>query len=177
MKRNHRRHQQHRPRIRRRSRPGSVPGTVVAAHDARQTVIRVIAYGPEGYFEDEVGEVKAIRPYLERYSTCWINVDGLANTQVIRELGELFGLHALALEDVVNVHQRAKVEPYTAHLFIVARMVSLQTAMHSEQLSMFVGNKYVLTFQEAHGDCFDPVRERLRKNNGRIRQSGSDYLM
>jgi magnesium transporter len=77
---------------------------------------------------------------------------------------------------VVNVHQRAKVEEYGDELFIVARMADLGCGAATEQLSMFVGKNYVLTFQEEPGDCWDPVRERIRKGVGRIRGAGPDYL-
>ncbi len=108
----------------------------------------------------------------------WINVDGLGDTNTIRQIGELFGLHSLALEDVINVHQRAKVEPYSDHLFIVTRLIALTAPEHleSEQISIFLGKNYVLTFQQRPGDCFDPVRERIRTSRGRIRAAGADYL-
>jgi magnesium transporter len=104
-------------------------------------------------------------------------VDGLGNTNTIKQIGELFGFHPLALEDVINVHQRAKVEPYGEHLFIVTRLVAL-TAEHleSEQISIFLGKDFVVTFQQHTGDCFDPVRERIRTSRGRIREAGADYL-
>lgn len=177
MARKRHRHQQHRPRIRRSSRPGTVPGTLNAAQDSRPSVLHVMGYDAHDFGEATLQSVDELRPFSQRFAYCWINVDGLANTELVRRLGELFGLHALALEDVVNVHQRAKVEPFTSHLFVVARMVSLANDLQSEQVSMFVGANYLLTFQDLPGDCFDPVRERLRKNSGRIRSSGPDYLM
>jgi magnesium transporter len=77
---------------------------------------------------------------------------------------------------VVNVHQRPKVEEYEDHLFIVSRMVSVNDPPHTEQIAMFLGAGYLLTFQEATGDCFDGVRDRIRRHRGLIRESGADYL-
>ena len=84
----------------------------------------------------------------------------------------------MSLEDVVNVHQRAKVEPYGRYHFIVGRMVNNlgDEDLSTEQLSIFLGRNYVLTFQEQPGDCFDAVRDRISKGGGRIRNCGPDYL-
>jgi magnesium transporter len=86
-------------------------------------------------------------------------------------------LHPLALEDVVNVHQRPKIEQYTGNIFVVTRMLRIEERLESEQLSIFVGSNYVLTFQEAlPGDCFGPLRDRLRNLDPAIHDHGSDYL-
>ncbi len=101
---------------------------------------------------------------------------GLGDTEVVARLGELFGLHPLALEDVLNNHQRSKVELYGDHLFIVARMLEGGTALVTDQLGMFLGKSFVITFQHLKGDCFDPLRERIRRERGIVRTSGPDYL-
>jgi len=107
----------------------------------------------------------------------WVNVDGLGDTATLQKIAEIFGVHKLAMEDVVHVHQRAKVEEYEERLFIVIRMPELtDDGVRTEQLSVFLGPDFVLTFQEKEGDCLDPVRERIRKSKGRIRHAGSDYL-
>jgi magnesium transporter len=82
----------------------------------------------------------------------------------------------LALEDVVNVHQRAKVEDYDDHLFVVVRMVDPTNTHETEQFAMFVGTDFVLTFQERPGDCFGMVRHRLRDAKGQMQRRGADYL-
>lgn len=164
----------------RKLRPGSAPGTLHADPDAPKPVIRVMAYGPGEMVGDEVHDPRELGSYLERFPVTWVNVDGLGDTDVLREIGEVFGLHDLALEDVVNVFQRAKVESYPDHLFIVLRMVSLQEGphpeVHNEQVSLFLGPGYLLSFQEREGDCFGAVRERLRAGRERIRNGSADYL-
>ncbi len=94
----------------------------------------------------------------------------------IETLGRVFGLHRLALEDVVNVHQRPKVEEYRDHLFAVTRSATLDDRVDTEQLSLFVGSDWVLTFQERAGDAWEPVRDRLRAGRGRIQGAGAGYL-
>ncbi len=88
----------------------------------------------------------------------------------------MFGLHRLALEDVLNTHQRPKAEEFDDHIFFVTRMFRPDTAARTEQLSIFLGKDFVLSFQEEHGDCLEPVRERIRKGRGRVRDKRADYL-
>ncbi len=159
-----------------RNPPGSSPGTMIADPQAPHPQIRVMAYGPDSMTEGEITDVNTIRGYIGKWQVTWINVDGLGDVTTIARLGEMFDLHRLAQEDVVNVHQRAKAELYGNHYFIVARMTELSEHLETDQLSMFLGKNYVLTFQETAGDCFDPVRQRIRKAGGRIRKSGPDYL-
>jgi magnesium transporter len=162
--------------VRRRTPPGSAPGTLVADPSAPKPVIRVMAYGPAGMVEKTIPDVSALPDFLARWPVTWINVDGLGDTSVIGKLGEIFDIHRLAQEDIINVHQRAKAEIYRKHYFIVARMTEVATPLSFDQLSLFLGPNYILTFQETPGDCFDPVRERIRKAGGRIRNAGPDYL-
>jgi len=162
--------------IERRTSPGAPPGSLVVDPHAPLPIIRVIAYGSETVHEELVEDVSRIGSYLGRQPVTWVNVDGLGDAAVIRKLGEIFGIHRLALEDIINSHQRAKVDQYDNHLFVVGRMVEMADHVETEQLSLFLGKSYVLTFQERVGDAFDPVRERIRKAGGRVRNAGPDYL-
>jgi magnesium transporter len=161
---------------RRRSPPGTAPGTIVVSPDARPTVLTVFAYNGERCVEEHPSSVSEIREFLDKYPVTWVNVDGLGDQHVIEELGRLFRLHPLALEDVVNTHQRPKVDQYEGHLFIVMRMMQRNAILAEEQVSIFVGKNFVLTFQEnLPGDSFGPVRQRLR-SGGPLSSKGADYL-
>ncbi len=162
--------------VHRRTRPGASPGTIKVDPQAPQPVITLVAYGPDTLEERRLASPAEIRPYLGKFPVVWINVGGLGDAAVIEQIGKLFGLHRLALEDVVNVHQRAKAEEYDEQLFLVTRMVSLPEHVTTEQLSIFLGAGYVVTFQENGGDCLDPVRRRIREKIGRIRMLTPDYL-
>ena len=168
-------------RIRRRTPPGSSPGTLVVDPAAPSPVVWMISFGPNAVEEGEVDErdlreLSRISHSLQHHPVTWINIDGLGDAQTLQRVADLFGLHRLALEDIVNTHQRAKVEAYGEELFLVARMVSYSGRIATEQLSMFLGRNFVLTFQEAPGDCLEPVRQRIRNAIGKIRSSGADYL-
>jgi magnesium transporter len=163
--------------FRRQTLPGAVPGTLEIDPVAPFPKIRVIGYSPEKIEEHEITEVAQLPAFLEAWPMTWINVDGLGDSHSLLALAEIFQIHKLALEDVVHVHQRSKVDEYENNLFIVARMASIESdVLETEQLSIFLGDGYIVTFQEKEGDCLEPVRERIRKGKGRIRSSGADYL-
>ncbi len=162
--------------FRRRTKPGSVPGTIRSDPTLPATVCDIVAYGPVDIEERQEASVEDIPELADRFTVCWVNVVGLGSAEVLKKIGEYHKMHPLALEDVVNTHQQAKVEEYDGQLFIVVRMARQTPRLWTEQISMLVGEKFVVTFQEQAGDCFDTVRQRIRKSSGRIRSRGSDYL-
>jgi magnesium transporter len=166
-------------RFRRRSPPGSTPGTVAVDPKASRPVVRVMSYGPDDLEErgiDAPDGLDAVAELVGRRPVTWVDVQGLGDAATITRLGEIFGLHPLAMEDVVNTHQRSKVEDYGAYLFIVIRAITPGDELDTEQIGLFLGENFVLTFQERLGDCYDPVRTRLRTARGKIRGAGADYL-
>jgi magnesium transporter len=167
----------HKVKFSRRSLPGSAPGTLIADPNALQPTVRLVAYGPAGVLEEEIADVRTIVHRLQEWPVAWIRVAGLGDVSLIAKLGEIFNLHRLALEDVVNVHQRPKVEQYKGHCYVVVRLVRDETSFASEQVSIFLGRNFVLTFQERPGDFFDPIIQRIRGGIGRIRTAGTDHLV
>ncbi|MFW6050051.1 MAG: magnesium/cobalt transporter CorA [Myxococcota bacterium] len=158
--------------------PGAPPGTLHVDPEAPAPRIDVFAYGPDGMTESKVRSPDELRAYLDRWAVTWVNVEGLGDADVLVRIGEVFGLHALALEDVVHLNQRPKAEPYRDHFYVVTHMAHVVAdRIETEQLSLFVGKGFVLTFQERPGaDSLDPVRARIREGRGRIRSMGADYL-
>jgi magnesium transporter len=153
--------------------------------------MQAFSYGPAEIHERAITDVSKLGEIVGQQPVTWLNVDGVGHAGTVEQIGRIFGLHPLALEDVVHVHQRAKVEAYDGLLFIVARMERIDDGgpsakaetptgspcLETEQLSIFLGPNFVITFQEeGEEDCLEPLRERLRKNLGRIRQAGADHL-
>jgi magnesium transporter len=101
---------------------------------------------------------------------------GLGDVGLIEAIGDLFGLHRLALEDVVNVGQRPKADFFDDHVFVVLKMLSGDSVAAAEQLSLFFGKGFVITFQEKPGDAFEPVRARIAERRPRLANGRSDYL-
>ncbi|MDI9613785.1 MAG: magnesium/cobalt transporter CorA [Acidobacteriota bacterium] len=175
MTRRSRRHP-HAPSSHRRALPGSAPGTLIPDPEAARTRVRITAYDPERVLEKDINDIGEIRTVLEQWPVVWIQVTGLGDLPVVTQLGELFGLHRLALEDVINVHQRPKVEQYSDYCYIVVRAAHDRDGYGSDQISLFLGKGFVLSFQEREHDFFNPVLERIRGGKGRIRQAGPDHL-
>ncbi|MBU1641661.1 MAG: magnesium/cobalt transporter CorA [Proteobacteria bacterium] len=160
---------------------GQVPGELVfiGKQKVQDATIKVIDYTKDSLTELELHDIKEGIVFKESETVTWVNINGLHDTEVIREIGQGFGLHALSLEDIVNTGQRPKMEEFDDYLFFVIKMMRYDQAdgkIHSEQLSMVLGTTFLLTFQERPGDVFEPVRERIRKHKGRIRGVGIDYL-
>jgi len=164
-----------------RIRPGTAPGTLPAPEPGGTAVrrIAVITYTRDGVTETE-GKTLDEALAAAGPGVQWINVDA-PDATALQQLGARFGLHPLALEDVLSTPQRPKVERYADHYFIVLHMLRCTTPgladIDDEQVSVFFGRDWVITIQErTGGDVFDPVREAIRKARGRVRDAGADYL-
>lgn len=166
----------HRQPLRRMDTLGAAPGSIIVDPSAPDSVVHVTHYDAESISERKLTDVSDVKQDLARGGVTWINVDGLGSAATLKQLATLFHLHPLAMEDAVNVHQRPKVDRYGEQLFIALRMDARSNEMRTEQVSMFVGRGFVITFLEDPGDCFDPVRRRLRECDGLIRRRGADYL-
>jgi magnesium transporter len=163
--------------------PGSSPATLLplpAECDAQKPVIKLVEYDLHSINERVVENLADLPdPTLKDGKVRWLDVDGLGDIEVLKAVGEKYGLHPLALEDVLNMGQRPKVDTYDEHLFIVMDMVYYdgERRMCGEQISMFLCENILITVQEEIGqDVFDPVRARLHAGRGYIRKSGADYL-
>ncbi|MBU0743608.1 magnesium/cobalt transporter CorA [bacterium] len=157
------------------------PGTVEFHGEKRveRVTIKVIDYQGDRFEEREIDDFHECFTYRNTDTVTWINVNGLHDTDLLRELGAHYGLHSLVLEDIVNTHQRPKMEDFGDYIYLVCRMLSFNSenlSLASEQLSLVLGRNFVLSFQERPGDVLEPVRERLRLGKGRIRTNGPGYL-
>jgi magnesium transporter len=178
------------PRRWKKAAPGSQAGIEpheLAPVSAKPVSVRitVIDYAPE---RAAVEDIQDLPRFLETHRpdwsvVRWINVDGLKDLGVIRALAEKYRLHPLAIEDVLHVPQRPKVQAYEeeagyqARLFIIVRELELrENILHTEQVSIFVGHKTVLTFQETPGDVWDPIRQRIRSAGSSLRKNDASFL-
>ena len=158
---------------------GASPGTLVIADDAPPTMLRMISYDREEVREQDIHTAEELSVAFDPGNVTWVDVQGFGDEQLIRNIGEVFSLHPLAMEDVVNMPQRPKAEIYDGQVLIITRMVRMNGSadVDMEQVTIVMGENYVLTFQERYGDVLDPVRQRIRAGKGRpIRCHGSDYL-
>lgn len=163
------------------SEPGTAPATlsVPPSVSALPPRLRYTRYDKDSIEEHTVSSVSEIPAPTPTGAVLWVEMDGLSDLSLLNELGEKFALHPLALEDVLNLGQRPKVEPYENHLFIVAQMLAAEDdgSVSREQVSMFLGPGFLLTIEEdPETDTFRPVHERLRTARGMVRKMGPDYL-
>lgn len=160
---------------------GMPPGTLVLprGQNPETAEITLIGYDDSTFLEQKVSGIKEACEISSRLPVAWININGINDTSMIEEAGKLFRLHPLHLEDIMNTDQRPKIEEHENYLFIIMKMIYMAAsdeAIEYEQLSIFLVNNTVITFQEKEGDVFDPVRKRIRNAKGRIRREGADYL-
>ncbi len=161
---------------------GLPPGTLVHIGERKvnQARIDMMRYTPDGYQELQLHSIEKVNELKSAPGAItWINIEGVHDTVLMEGVGTAFGIHPLVLEDIVNTQQRPKFEDYDKFLYIVFRMLNTRQSRHGiggEQVSLLLGKKLVITFQESPGDVFDTVRERIRAGKGRIRKMGADYL-
>jgi magnesium transporter len=160
---------------------GARPGTLARSDDAEPTLVRTVRFDENGVTDEVLADGPLPSPSDD--DKLWLDVRGLRDLEMLQRIGESFSMHALALEDVVNVPQRPKAEIYeadssAAQYLCIFRVVSLtdQGELATEQLSVVLGRRFVLTFQEGHDDSLKPIRKRLRSPQARLRRFGPDYL-
>lgn len=153
------------------------PGTLIAPVDAKPTHLRVTGYGPQRMVDRSDATLKDVAATLGKHPVTWIDATGLADLEMIAALGQQLNLHPLALEDLVNLPQRSKIEAYPNHLYCVVQMPPLKDQVRASQLSLFLGRDFVLSWREAQSDRFQVVRKRMEVASGVTRSSGGDYLL
>ncbi|ELS04137.1 magnesium Mg(2+) and cobalt Co(2+) transport protein CorA [Xenococcus sp. PCC 7305] len=160
--------------------PGSLPGTLQISQDAIFPPIDLIDYNSEQVRLHHDLAPEACGPYFYTNSVSWFNIGGLGNEDFWHQIGTVFSLHPLVLEDIVNVPQQPKIEDYQEQLVIITHMVmpnSENEVFRLEQVSFVLGQHYLLTVQEEpEQDCLEPIRQRIKFQKGNIRNKGTDYL-
>jgi len=160
---------------------GMSPGTLMHIGEKKieKPRISLMHYDQERLEEKALRSIEESFPYKDAPPVTWINVDGLHEVGIIEKIGPPFGIHPLTLEDIVNTGQRAKVDDFEDYIYIVFKMLIFdETTFHisSEQVSLILGPRFIISFQEIEGDVFNFVRERIRKGRIHMRKSGPDYL-
>jgi magnesium transporter len=141
--------------------------------------IAVIDYDETDFSEREIDDVDEVAAFRETPTVTWVNVRGVRDTETVNRLGEIFGLHPLVVEDILDTSRRPKLEDMVNYVFLSVKQFCQQGKPDRpalEQVSIVIGKHFVLTFEERDDGVFEPVREKLRKYKGRIRKMGADYL-
>jgi magnesium transporter len=154
-----------------------MPGSLFIDQDALPPSIDIICYNESELVETDIDSVDELAQHQVEGGVTWVNVVGLGSVELLHDIAKRWNLHLLAMEDVVSIPQRAKLDQYGDHLFFVTHMPHLvDDVLGTEQFSFFFAENFIITFQEREGDCFKQVRTRLREGRGRLRKRRADYL-
>ncbi len=165
----------------RSAKSGLGPGSLVHIGDKSELAvkIRVIDYDHHKVDEMTIDEFDQCNILRDSTSVSWVDIDGIHDAHIIEEIGKKFGIHVLVLEDIMNSTSRPKVEFFDTYMFITLKMLELEAdskLLNVEQLSLIVGEKYLIMFQEHPGDSFNPIRKRIRSAQGKVRSKDAYYL-
>lgn len=160
---------------------GLAPGSLVliGRQKMETPLLHVMEYDATNISEKEIGSVSELSYPTRKEKVTWLNIYGIHDLDLIKDVGETINIPSLLLEDILNTDQRPKYESFENLDAFILKMLFYDEEINrikAEQISLIVGENFVLTLQERKGDVFDPVRERIRNNKGRVRLMDSDYL-
>ncbi|MDA3928955.1 MAG: magnesium/cobalt transporter CorA [Prolixibacteraceae bacterium] len=160
---------------------GQAPGamTFIGRKKMEKPRFRIMSYDEKNFREKETVDAASMLTHLQKNAVNWINIDGLHDHKEIMEVGMAFNLSPLVLEDIVNTDQRPKVIEDDDNLVVFLKQLTYEASdhsVHADQITLILGENYVISFQEEVGAFFNTIRERMRQNVGKIRTSNSDYL-
>ena len=161
----------------RTSKRGLSPGSLVYTGQKHLEKVRisVLFYNEYELFEYEDIAIEELESIQKKHTgVCWLNIEGLHDEAIIEQIGDIFNIHRLSLEDILNTGQRPKLDETPEYIFSVLKMFSDK---EDEQISFILTENALLTFQERPGDVFDFVRKRIREGKGYVRKRNSGYLM
>ncbi|MFD2784014.1 magnesium/cobalt transporter CorA [Hymenobacter rubripertinctus] len=167
-------------RLLREQQIGQRPGTLILRADALPPRLLLTTYDEDFFHEHAYASYDELLHFFRQHpdKKHWLDVRGYNDLDLMQRLQADFRIHPLQMEDVLGDYQRAKVEETDDGLFLVSRMTEFTRLLDIEddQLSIFTGDNYVLTFQDDYDDCLEPVRVRLRMGRTNIRRHSPLYL-
>jgi len=161
---------------------GLPPGSLIHIGDKKSETVQIslLSYTEDG-FQDKPVDINKMSSLIPSKSGIhWISVEGIHDVDVIKNLGDTFGLHPLVLEDILNTDHRPKIENYDKYTYIVAKLLlydEKQKEFTTEQESFILGENYVISFSERKTEIYNTVQERIRQGAGHTRKMGADYLL
>jgi magnesium transporter len=141
--------------------------------------ISILHYDKNESLFKEKASLEDCRLFKDKQGTTWINIDGVTDINLLRSIGEVFGLHELTVQDIANTEHRVKYEDFGHYLVVIMKMLEFRVkdkSIYAEQLSIVFGSNFVITFQEKPGDFFGPLRDEIKIADSVVRKMGSDYL-
>lgn len=160
---------------------GLPPGSLIHVGDVVESVgnISIIDYNKGKFEQKKLSSIDEIIQYKDSDSVTWVTIEGLANVGVVERIGDIFDVHQLVLEDILNTNQRPKFEEYDDHLYIVLKCLlpsSQGFSVSNEQVSLLVLKNFVIMFKEKQDEVFNPIQQRIKSSTGKFVSLGADYL-
>lgn len=141
------------------------------------TTIDLIEYNKEQVIATSVKDIEDTKHSLTTSSISWINIIGLHIIEQFQKIYSIYKVHPIILENIIKSNQRPRVEDHTDYLYITMKMLYNEDNKYtSEQISFILGDTYLLSFQELPKDVFSDIRVRLTIDDGRLRNSNTNYL-
>jgi magnesium transporter len=155
------------------------PTVETQRQDATRTVVTVYDYDANTMKEYKMERVEDSFSHLHNEHISWINIDGIVKADV-EKIAAQFGIHPLITEDILSIGQRPKMDEVEGVFYCLLNMLYFNAKhgnVETEQVSIVLGKNFVITFQEdPDRDVFNPIRDKLRIQNSKLRQRGADYL-
>jgi len=160
---------------------GLPPGSMIYVGEQKVEKIKIILteYDAEEVESCEINSVEEVEPYTDTLKVTWVNVCGLHETDFLKQIGEKFSIHPLVLEDILNTETRPKIEITDEYIFIVIKLLNYNSdekEINSEQVSFILGKNFVFSFLEKNDTIFNPIKDRISNQSGKVRKSGCDFL-
>jgi magnesium transporter len=141
--------------------------------------LELYVYNENSLEKHHITASEQIQSFLSSQDKFWLNIVGIHDDVLLKEIAEIFEIHPLALEDIKNNQQRPKLEEFDNQVLLISKMLYSKgniSKIHTEQVSILIAKNYIITFQEEDFDLFDGIRTRLENPLGKMRKMGPDYL-
>ncbi|NNM58545.1 MAG: magnesium/cobalt transporter CorA [Legionellales bacterium] len=140
--------------------------------------ITLVRYNQDTIIEHSHISAAESQTFLCDDAFTWIHVQGQPKPSTMLELGRLFNLHDLAIEDVINIGERSKTETYENQVMVILGMPTKKgNKIINEQVSFFLGENFLVSFHNGENDPFRAVRRRLHHPQAPLRSRKLDYLL
>jgi magnesium transporter len=142
--------------------------------------VTLIDYDDKKLKEIDLTDLELLKKLKDSATVSWLNLYGIHDPELLQKFGDIFDIPVLFLEGILNTDQRPRFEDGEKNLGFILKMMHFNqdgTQLEADQISIVLGEKYVISFQEQSSSFFEPVRNRIRNAKGKVRLSGTDYLV
>ena len=127
----------------RSAKTGLPPGALIHIGEkhAEKAKITLCEYDESHFKEKEIHTLEGLMPPPDRKAVTWVHIDGLQDVRLLEQMGVVFGLHPLILEDILNTDQRPKLEDHGDYLYVVLKRFHKDEGgrLVPEQVSIVLG--------------------------------------